>query len=75
MALNNIHIIFNPSTGKMQQLQVNASGGNKTYNNFEEGKHIDGDEPSEGVLWEGAHSLRLVTGSNCVVIAGRKFCA
>ena len=75
MALKNIHIIFNPSTGKMQQLQVNASGGNKTYTNFEEGKDLDGNESSQGVLWEGADSLQLVTGSNCVVIAGRKFCA
>ena len=74
MAFNNIHIIFNQNTGEMQTLVLNASSGNKIFNNWDEGVDKNDESPAK-VLWGGADSLQLVTGSFCVVIAGRKYCA
>ncbi len=68
-----IIIQFDQQTGKQSGLRLIADQGQKAFVQSD-GNPVSGTEQSQDVLWGNTSQLELVEGSNCVTIAGMKYC-
>ncbi len=68
-----IIIQFDQQTGKQKGLRLITDQGQAGFVESD-GNPVSGAEPLQNVLWGNTSQLELIEGSNCVKIAGRKYC-